>query len=90
MRIPKVGTLVLAEWEDSSVAEGWWSLREVEEKLNVARLCKTAGWIMKVEKDNVWIVCCAAFGANGVVELSSTTYRIPLPVIKRIVRLLAK
>ena len=88
MRIPKAGTLVLVEWEDSSVAEGWYSTKEVEEKLDVAKLCKTVGWIMKKDPTSVWLICGAAFTPANVLELSSVAYRIPLACVKRIRKLL--
>jgi hypothetical protein len=87
MKTPKPGTLVLVEWEDSSTEDSWCTLRAVEEKLNIAKLCKTAGWVMKVDDDSVWIVCCGAFTVAGELELSGSAFRIPLPIVKRIIRL---
>jgi hypothetical protein len=87
MKSPKVGTLVLVEWEDSSVAEGWYTIKEVEEKLDVAKLCKTAGWVMKAATDSMWLICCAAFTPANVLELSSVAYRIPMACVKRVRKL---
>jgi hypothetical protein len=91
MKIPRPGTLVLIFWEDSSVSEGWKTLREAEEESAVGTLCKTAGWITAVLPTCVHIVCCGSFSKDGAtIMMSSTMYSIPNSAVRKIIKLAPK
>jgi hypothetical protein len=86
MRYPKIGALVIVEWEDASSYDLWADADDAVRKASHLSNVKTAGWFRGVDGNCLLVVCCASFENQKVVQ-TATIYRIPLGCIRRIVRL---
>jgi len=80
----------LVFWEDSSCEDGWLSIKAAQTSVEAYPVCKTVGWISKVDKKGIYLICSGAFNEDNELAMSGTMYLIPRSAIRKIMRLQAK